>query len=302
MRKVTDLLLFAPRQSWPRLSAPATVSPGHERRLVLGLVLAIVAAYLPLLLAHAGRMWLQAHYRFFPLVPLGAAVLIADRVRTLRPPQAPRGWLLPVLLAVLWALLARSIYVYFPWLAMLSLLLLIPALAFGVGGRPLVLVVLPGWVLLRIPLGLDVRLIVGLQAITSWWASLLLDLLGVFHVAAGNVIEVGIQQLFIEGACSGTDAPDLPRALGLIDSALKRYPGQLAFHDTRGHVYAKLGRWQKALTDLQLGLPVNRQRGSTHEHLAMAYDHLGLPRMAAEHRQLWQKLAKTPAPQPTPGR
>src|SRR5205823_3954299 len=75
------------------------------------------------------------------------------------------------------------------------------------GGRALVLALLPVWLFLwlavPLPLGLDQNLITSLQPLTARGSSVLLDQLGVFHVRAGNVIEVPGKRLMVEDACSG---------------------------------------------------------------------------------------------------
>ena len=55
----------------------------------------------------------------------------------------------------------------------------------------------------RPPLGLDLDLIFALQSVATRWSSRVLDLLGVFHVAAGHVIELADRRLLVEEACSG---------------------------------------------------------------------------------------------------
>ncbi len=82
------------------------------------------------------------------------------------------------------------------------------------------------------------------------------------------------------------DPPDLPRALELIESVLKREPNQLRFRNTRGHILAKLGQWQQAVTDLEASLTALPDKSQCHSTLAEAYDHLGLPSLATDHRRL----------------
>jgi len=77
---------------------------------------------------------------------------------------------------------------------------------------------------------------------------------------------------------------DLPRALALINSVLEHSPGQLRFRDTRGHILAKMGRWQEAVTDLEAALQALPDKRKSHQALAEAYGHLGVPALAAEHK------------------
>jgi predicted Zn-dependent protease len=79
---------------------------------------------------------------------------------------------------------------------------------------------------------------------------------------------------------------DLPRALQLAERALEISPGNVRFHDTRGHILAKLNRWPDAVAELELavnGLPNNRH---THSVLAAGYEKLGNLGLAAAHRKL----------------
>ncbi len=81
------------------------------------------------------------------------------------------------------------------------------------------------------------------------------------------------------------EPPDLPRALDLAQTAVEQAPKNLSFRHTRGVVLAKLGRWQDALVDLEAALPQNPESPDLHRLLASAYDKLGSPDMAAEHRR-----------------
>jgi uncharacterized protein HemY len=89
-----------------------------------------------------------------------------------------------------------------------------------------------------------------------------------------------------------TDPPDLQKSHDLVETALRRWPNQPRFRNTRGHILAKLGRWQEAVTDLEASLDSLPDKSNAHRALAEAYDHLGLPAMAAEH----QRLAAAKAP------
>jgi tetratricopeptide (TPR) repeat protein len=79
---------------------------------------------------------------------------------------------------------------------------------------------------------------------------------------------------------------DLPRALDLINLALKQEPGNPTFRDTRGRIYLKMGRCKDALADLEAALSRSPHNPSVHLALAEAYDRLGNPPLAAEHRRL----------------
>lgn len=90
--------------------------------------------------------------------------------------------------------------------------------------------------------------------------------------------------------------PDYPRALGIMNQLMSRYPNLAAALDTRGRIHLKMQNYQEAVADLMKALPgLGGQAANTHEALAEAYTGLNLPELAEEHR----KLAK-PAPAATP--
>jgi tetratricopeptide (TPR) repeat protein len=88
------------------------------------------------------------------------------------------------------------------------------------------------------------------------------------------------------------DPPDLPQALTLVNGVLEREPRNASFLDTRGHVLAKMGRYQEALADLETVLRERPDNAELHRILAECYRHLGQPELAAEH----QRLAAAKAP------
>jgi tetratricopeptide (TPR) repeat protein len=82
------------------------------------------------------------------------------------------------------------------------------------------------------------------------------------------------------------DSPDLTRALELINGAVKQWPDQLEFLDTRGHILAKMQRWEEARSDLEAVLTSRPDKADLHLVLAEAYENLGGTEKAAEHRRL----------------
>ncbi len=195
---------------------PPTVAPAFPpaRRVlpwaVLAAVAAALAAHLPLLILHAQQIWMRPHYQFFPLVLLGAAVLAFLRLRDLgplTPAPAPRAW---PLLGAAWILLAAAELLYSSWLGTTAALAALAALLYALGGARLFRAALPAWLLLWLavppPFELDRQLILWLQSLTARWASAALDVVGVYHVMAGNVVEVGGRRLLVEEACSGVNS------------------------------------------------------------------------------------------------
>ena len=84
---------------------------------------------------------------------------------------------------------------------------------------------------------------------------------------------------------------DLPRALELSNLAVERDPRDLNFRDTRGRIYAKMGRWKESLNDLEAALTAAPEDAQLHLALADVYKNLGSPDMAAEHERLAAKKA-----------
>jgi tetratricopeptide (TPR) repeat protein len=83
------------------------------------------------------------------------------------------------------------------------------------------------------------------------------------------------------------DSPDLQRSLKLIESAIKKRPGDVRYRDTRGVILMKLQRWEDALTDFETILPqtVGDERRELHTRLATIYQQLGKDGMAKIHEQ-----------------
>jgi tetratricopeptide (TPR) repeat protein len=77
---------------------------------------------------------------------------------------------------------------------------------------------------------------------------------------------------------------DMDIALTAVNKALEIQPDDVRFHETRGQVLVRLGRWREAIEDLEIavnGLPDVRD---IHLSLAKAYDALGEEQLARVHR------------------
>jgi len=79
--------------------------------------------------------------------------------------------------------------------------------------------------------------------------------------------------------------PDLSRALSLVELALDRQPRDPQYRGTRGSILVRLGRWKDALPDLETALTKDPNDRDLHGDLAVVYERLGLPDMAAGHRE-----------------
>ena len=89
------------------------------------------------------------------------------------------------------------------------------------------------------------------------------------------------------------EKPDYPRALEIIQAVVDKFPNDPNFRDTRGQILLRLGRYQEAVTDLELALPaLSLLEGRvTHAALAEAYRQLGRNELAAEHERLAAGIA-----------
>ncbi len=167
----------------------------------------IAAAFMPILLLHGHELWARPHYQFFPLVIPGAVALIwrwCGKLGRVEPGMAALGSGMAVLA---WLMLAAAVACISPGLGSLAALVALMGAAYTLGGWKLATAALPAWALLWLaippPKHLDVVLIVKLQNMVSGWSSRILDLLGVYHMMDGNVVDVDGRPLLVDQACSG---------------------------------------------------------------------------------------------------
>jgi len=185
------------------------VPPARERvpTAVLVLLLVLGLACAPWLVLHIGRMMAAPHYQFVAIVPLGALVLGWRGWQGLGQLTAGPVRGTQVLAAMAWGLLFLAGFFSSGLLGLLATLVALLAGLWALGGPVLLRAMLPAWLFLwllfPLPLGLDLKLIGKLQSLVSWETSRVLDLLGIIHVMAGNVIEVPGRRLLVEDACSG---------------------------------------------------------------------------------------------------
>ena len=92
-------------------------------------------------------------------------------------------------------------------------------------------------------------------------------------------------------------APDLERAMGLVNSALEKRPNDPSFLDTRGTIYFLQKDWKPALVDLEKALSGVRDKRAVHDKLAIIYQELGMKEIAEQHTKLSEELKNAPAPQ-----
>lgn len=80
--------------------------------------------------------------------------------------------------------------------------------------------------------------------------------------------------------------PDLPRALKIADAILAQKPENPNYHETRGQVLVKMGRYHDAMLDLEYAVQYMPDSASTHAAMAVACEKLGLKELAAEHKKI----------------
>jgi len=173
--------------------------------IVLGL------AYGSLVLSFFEKQWSLPQYQYFPFVIIAFAWLLWRNIRTAesRTDASSRVLLnLPLAgLVAAWSLLAVAYLIPSPWLAIISALLLIGSLLLKMSQRWQIQYLWGLWIMLwlivPLPLNRDQQLITGLQHLSSWLSSLLLDAVGVEHLMEGNSLHLPGKQFFVDEACSG---------------------------------------------------------------------------------------------------
>ncbi|MEJ7596235.1 MAG: exosortase/archaeosortase family protein, partial [Planctomycetaceae bacterium] len=180
-----------------------------------------IFGHFPLLVEHISDLMLRPHYQFILFLPVGAALLVMERRRDqvlarsgtqnieLRQSDIHPAKLRYSLALVVIALvaLAAAVWIWSARVAMISAMLTAFSLILAFGGRGLLRIAFPAWLLLwlamPLPFNRDYWLIAELRDVTTRWASRVLDQIGVLHLVNGNIIELPGQKLFVADACSG---------------------------------------------------------------------------------------------------
>ncbi|MBI2479154.1 MAG: exosortase U [Planctomycetia bacterium] len=182
---------------------PHVKTCGGTKRTLLVSAIAVVLSYASLGVIFFSRLWRSEHYGFFPLVLVAVSWLLWTRIGV----STAGAWRWPALLplAAGWLLLGLAVWLWSPWLAVISALF--TALAFLLRASPRTADVLPVWLLLWLivppPLGWDGQLVSALQGLSAQWGSYVLDFMQYDHLLSGHVIEVPGQRFLVEEACSG---------------------------------------------------------------------------------------------------
>jgi tetratricopeptide (TPR) repeat protein len=85
---------------------------------------------------------------------------------------------------------------------------------------------------------------------------------------------------------ANAEPADLDNGLRLCEAAVELAPDRPELREGRGHLLAELGRYEEAVTDLNLALAAPRDQQAVHRALANAYARLGQLELAEEHQAM----------------
>lgn len=179
----------------------------------------VLAAPLALLLTTGRDVWLRPDYAFVVLAVPAALALAARRAWVARPWQPGHPAVGRALAVVTWLVLAAAVLVGAPQGAALALVAGLAAVAWDLGGWPLLRETAPALALLAVcvplPQRLDQSFLTGLENLSSRWGGYLLDLLGVAHVRSGHLFETTGWRIDVSPVYAGALSPFALAALVL---------------------------------------------------------------------------------------
>ena len=206
---MTSSAIHPPTTPTLRISAPASK---RDLPLLATVAASLLLAHTPLLLKFLADLSARPQYDFFPLVILGAACLIWDRVRAAALPQATKTSrrLGAALMLLSTALSLLGAFLMVRWFAGPAAWIAIFGFGLWIGGASLARKMLPGLILLVLiippPMRLDDRLALTLRSWAVFASGTLLDLLHVPNVVSGTLINIAGRRLGVEEACSGINS------------------------------------------------------------------------------------------------
>lgn len=173
-------------------------------------LLLIAAAHLPILGKYCLSLYALPQYEYILALPVFAAILIHSRAWYLGPLTPGGIWSSVGLFLFSAGLVAVAAVLDSPWLGAISALWALLAVAHAWGGARFTKAFLPAWcvlwLLVRLPMDSDTRLVQNLQSIAAARASVLLHLMGQPHILQGNVVETPERVYAVEEACSGVQS------------------------------------------------------------------------------------------------
>lgn len=176
---------------------------------VLSLVL-IAASHLPIVWQYCSSLLSLPQYEYILALPVFAGILLYSRVMYLGALTPGVSWGTALLFLLAATTIVTAAVFDSPWLGTIAALWALMATSYAWGGRRFVSAALPAWLVLwlmiRIPMEYDVRLVQSLQSIAAQRASVLLHLLGEPHILQGNIVETPLKRYAVEEACSGVQS------------------------------------------------------------------------------------------------
>lgn len=173
---------------------------------LLALVMAILLA--PLLHIHFEILWSRQHYQWFPLLTLFILGVFFMRWRKaeVSEDEVPKWILFSGLFFSL--LLSVVAYLYFTgWVAMAAAIVGLGVLAGYLSNCRKVDGIFGLWMLLflfvRLPQQIESRLLILFQNMSAKFASVVIDLNGIFHVVQGEFLVIDGKEIKLSEICSG---------------------------------------------------------------------------------------------------
>lgn len=181
----------------------------HSIQGAVGLLL-VGLAHLPILWNYCGSLIALPQYEYILALPVFAAILLYSRACYLGQLKSGGAWISAGLFLLSAGIVAVATVFDSPWLGAIASLWALLAGAYAWGGATFTKAFLPAWcvlwLLVRLPMESDTRLVQGLQSLAAARASVLLHLLGQPHILQGNVVETPEKVYAVEEACSGVQS------------------------------------------------------------------------------------------------
>ncbi len=198
------------------ISTPRQLS--RRQAVATGLVILGVT---PFFVQHLLNLWrYRPHYEFFPLVLVAFAYLAWRRWPSRAVHTSASRWTARFVLLLGFAVLAASVVLFSPWLGAIAAVICVGGVLLLLLGWPAIGRLLTVWLLLWLvippPWRLDDELIRLLQSLTARTGSMLLEMVKVDHLLAGNVFRLPGRELFVAEACSGVNSQFVLIAVSLL--------------------------------------------------------------------------------------
>ncbi len=227
----------------------------------------LFAGFLPLLASLGIERWNQPHYQFFPLMILAAVYVGWQRVQEIPSHQVtPGSKTLPgVLLTLSFLMFLAAAAWWSPYLAAVSSLIALIAVAWYLGGGGVLRVLVPAGALLALiigpPVGIMESFLQSLREWAVWSSSVPLIWLCIPHLMTGTVIEIPGSRLLVAEACSGINSMMAVMGFTLVLAFIRRRsPAIIAALIAAGLVFVLWanmvriagGTWLKAVWDVDV--------------------------------------------------